>query len=96
MPPARSRRLRGSASPFNAPGGTSMFSRASGFTINGGTFNISASQPLDPPSLQNRLSRYVHHLEGRLAELEDLVDMTTLAELLFLRIDIADEPLEGE
>ncbi|KAJ6539825.1 hypothetical protein DFH09DRAFT_1323374 [Mycena vulgaris] len=81
MPPTRSMPLRASKSPFKAPGRKSMFSRASGFTINGGTFNISASQPLDSPSLPNRLSRYVEHLEARLAELEDWVDMTTLAEL---------------
>ncbi|KAJ6467048.1 hypothetical protein DFH09DRAFT_1483716 [Mycena vulgaris] len=71
MPPTRSMPLRASKSPFKAPGRKSMFSRASGFTINGGTFNISASQPLDSPSLPNRLSRYVEHLEARLAELED-------------------------
>ncbi|KAJ6469088.1 hypothetical protein DFH09DRAFT_1111300 [Mycena vulgaris] len=83
MPPTRSRRLRDAPSPFNGPGGKSMFSRASGFTINGGTFNISASQPLDPPSLPNHLSRYVEHLEGRLTELEDLVDMGRLIWLSF-------------
>ncbi|KAJ6474740.1 hypothetical protein DFH09DRAFT_1109459 [Mycena vulgaris] len=46
------------------------------FTIHGGTFNISGSQPLDPPSLPNRLSRYVEHLEARLAELEDLINLS--------------------
>ncbi|KAJ6539771.1 hypothetical protein DFH09DRAFT_1090095 [Mycena vulgaris] len=47
-----------------------------GFTIDGGTFNISDSQPLDPPTLPNRLSRYVKHLEARLAELEDLINLS--------------------
>ncbi|KAJ6491858.1 hypothetical protein DFH09DRAFT_1290994 [Mycena vulgaris] len=76
MPPTRSARRRDSASPFNAPGRTSMFSRARGVTINGGTFIISGSQPLDHPSLPNRLSRYVEHLEARLALLEDLINLS--------------------
>ncbi|KAJ6469093.1 hypothetical protein DFH09DRAFT_1479477 [Mycena vulgaris] len=73
MPPTRSARLRDSAPPFNVPGRKSMFSRARGLTINGGTFN---SQPIEPPSLPNRLSRYVEHREARLAELEDLINVS--------------------
>ncbi|KAJ6491862.1 hypothetical protein DFH09DRAFT_1453134 [Mycena vulgaris] len=48
MPSTRSARLRDSAPPFNAPGRKSMFYRACGFTINGGTFNI-GSQTRDTP-----------------------------------------------
>ncbi|KAJ6539773.1 hypothetical protein DFH09DRAFT_1090098 [Mycena vulgaris] len=77
MPLTRSARLRGSAAPFTVLGRKSMFSRARGFTINGGTFNISGSQPLEHPSLPNRLSHYVEHLEARLAELEDLINLST-------------------
>ncbi|KAJ6469081.1 hypothetical protein DFH09DRAFT_1111292 [Mycena vulgaris] len=34
--------------------------------------------PADSRSTVNRISRYIEHFEVRLAELEDLVDMTTL------------------
>ncbi|KAJ6491874.1 hypothetical protein DFH09DRAFT_1453141 [Mycena vulgaris] len=76
MPPTRSVRRRSSASSFTAPGRKSMFSHASGFTIDGGTFNISGSQPLDPPTLPNRPWRYVKHLETRVAKLEDLINLS--------------------
>ncbi|KAJ6561375.1 hypothetical protein DFH09DRAFT_1364372 [Mycena vulgaris] len=64
--------------------GTSMFSHASGFTINGGTFNINAQQPppviLSPPNSPSwsggpDWAGYIAHLEARLAALEAVVDL---------------------
>ncbi|KAJ6491855.1 hypothetical protein DFH09DRAFT_1338393 [Mycena vulgaris] len=82
MPPPRSSRFNGSAPP-NILEGNSMFSHASGFTINGGTFNINFQQSppgiLSPPcGPQNSPSwgggsdwaGYIAHLEARLAALE--------------------------
>ncbi|KAJ6474726.1 hypothetical protein DFH09DRAFT_1109447 [Mycena vulgaris] len=69
-------------------GGNSMFSHASGFTINGGTFNFNPQQPppviLSPPcGPQNSpawgggpdWAGYIAHLEARLAALEAVVDL---------------------
>ncbi|KAJ6561371.1 hypothetical protein DFH09DRAFT_1082848 [Mycena vulgaris] len=85
MPPTRSSRFHGSAPP-NMLEGNSMFSHASGFTINGGTFNINFQQSaiLSPPcGPQNSPSwgggpdwaGYIAHLEARLAALEAVVNL---------------------
>ncbi|KAJ6539786.1 hypothetical protein DFH09DRAFT_1368635 [Mycena vulgaris] len=83
MPPTRSSRFHGSAPP-NMLGGNSMFSHASGVTINGGTFNINPQQPppviLSPPNSpswggDHDLAGYIVHLEARLAALEAVVDL---------------------
>ncbi|KAJ6491864.1 hypothetical protein DFH09DRAFT_1338402 [Mycena vulgaris] len=83
MPPPRSSRFHGSAPP-NMLEGNSMFSHASGFTINGGTFNINPQQAppviLFPPNSPlwsggPDWAGYIAHLEARLAALEAVVDL---------------------
>ncbi|KAJ6491861.1 hypothetical protein DFH09DRAFT_1377186 [Mycena vulgaris] len=83
MPPTRSSRFHGSAPP-NMLEGNSIFSHASGFTINGGTFNINPQQPppviLSPPNSPSwgggsDWAGYIAHLEARLAALEAVVNL---------------------
>ncbi|KAJ6491871.1 hypothetical protein DFH09DRAFT_1453136 [Mycena vulgaris] len=81
MPPTRSSRFHGSAPP-NMLEGNSIFSHASGFTINGGTFNINLQQPpssgpQNSPSWSGGpdWAGYIAHLEARLAALEAVVDL---------------------
>ncbi|KAJ6474717.1 hypothetical protein DFH09DRAFT_1343056 [Mycena vulgaris] len=83
MPPPRSSRFHGSAPP-NMLEGNSMFSHASGFTINGGIFNINPQQAppviLSPPNSPlwsggPDWAGYIAHLKARLAALEAVVDL---------------------
>ncbi|KAJ6491849.1 hypothetical protein DFH09DRAFT_1453108 [Mycena vulgaris] len=83
MPPTRSSRFHGSAPP-NMLEVNSMFSHASGFTINGGTFNINPPQapplilsPANSPSWAGGpdWAGYIAHLEARLAALEAVVNL---------------------
>ncbi|KAJ6539770.1 hypothetical protein DFH09DRAFT_1323330 [Mycena vulgaris] len=83
MPPTRSSRFHGSAPPKILEG-NSMLSHASGFTINGGTFNINFQQSpsaiLSPPNSPSwsggpDWAGYIAHLEARLAALEAVVDL---------------------
>ncbi|KAJ6474731.1 hypothetical protein DFH09DRAFT_1472251 [Mycena vulgaris] len=84
MPPTRCPRFHGSAPPSMLEG-NSMFSHASGFTINGGTFNINHQQPppviLSPPNSPSwsggpDWAGYIAHLEARLAALEAVVNLS--------------------
>ncbi|KAJ6491873.1 hypothetical protein DFH09DRAFT_1338408 [Mycena vulgaris] len=87
MPPTGCPRFHGSTPP-NMLEGNSMFSHASGFTINGCTFNINPQQPppviLSPPNSPSwgggsDWAGYIAHLEARLAALEAVVNLNPRA-----------------